>query len=364
MKPKNEIFKSIYYNPSNPGSFGGQNKLLAEAKKIRSDIKRNDVRDWLSGELVYTLHKPVIRKFKRNPIISEQPKWNMQADLVDVTSLAKLNNNYKYILTCVDVFSKKAYAQAIKDKSQTEVTEGMKKILNNCVPEELMTDRGLEFSNRSFRSLMKRYNINHYFTKNQEVKCANIERFNRTLKEKMFHYFTLKGKRRYIDVLQELIDSYNNSFHRSIKMTPNQVNDSNTKEVFKNLYGFNSKREYLMKMKSPKLTIDDSVRKNYKKNVHDRGYYPNWTDSIYKIYKSMPGLNQPYYVLKNESGEIDARRYYPNEIQIVKPNLYRIEKILKKRKFRGKEQFFVKWLNHGESQNSWIDSTDLTNING
>ena len=364
MNSKSDVLKSIYYNLANPGSFGGQNKLFREANKVRPDITIEDVRDWLSGELVYTLHKPVVRKFKRNPVVSEQPKMNMQADLVDMIPFSESNNGYNHILTAIDVFSKKGFAIPLKNKGQKAVSEGMENILKVYTPCELMTDRGLEFKNQSFSALMRKYNINHYFTKNQTVKCSVVERFNRTLKNKMFHYFTLKGSRRYIDSLNEMLNSYNNSYHRSIKMTPNQVTDDNVDEVFKNLYGFKSKRDYLFKKITPKMSIDDTVRKTYKQNTHDRGYYPNWTDNIYKVYKTLPGHNKPYYLLKDEKGNLDFQRYYPNEIQKVKPNLYRIEKVLRQRKRQGLKEIFVKWLNYPESYNSWIPAADLANING
>ena len=364
LNSKEGVFKSIYYNLSSPGSFGSVQKLLNEARKIRSDITLKDVKEWLSGELVYTLHKPVIRKFKRNPVIAEGPYEDMQADLVDMQAISSNNNGFKYLLTAIDVFSKKAFAIAIKNKDQKCVTQGMASILEEYTPSQLMTDRGTEFSNQSFKALMKKYQINHYFTKNQDIKCSIVERFNRTLKNKMFKYFTMKGNRRYIDVLQDLLNSYNNCVHRSIKMAPNQVTETNKSEVFNNLYGFKSKRDYFLKLRKPQMATDVTVRKNYKKNIHDRGYYPNWTDNVYKIYKTMSGFNKPYYLLKSESGDLDKRKYYPEEVQKVKPNLFRIEKILKKRKIRGEKQFYVKWLNHPESDNSWIPAADLTAING
>ena len=359
-----ELLKSIYYKPSNPGSFGGKERLYLAAKKIDASIKRKDVQDWLSGQIVYTLHKRARRRFKRNPILAERPLENFQADLIDLQEFSSQNDGFNYLLTIIDVFSKKAWAIPIKNKTKFSVATAFEKVLKNFCPFKLQTDKGKEFDNEIFRNLMKEYNINHFFAKNKEIKCAIVERFNRTLKEKMFAYFTLTGKRRFINKIEELIEAYNNSVHRTIKMAPNQVTDENAGEVFKNIYKCENKREYLRNYRKPRLMDNDDVRKRYEMKIHDRGYYPNWTDEIYKIHKRLFGKNKPYYQLKDSSGKVDEKRYYQEEIQKVKPDLYRIEKILKQRKRKGKTEVFVKWLNHPESENSWIPSSNITELNG
>ena len=359
---KEEVIRKIYYNPSSPGSFGGAEALVKEAKKINPLIDQKFVKDWLSGELVYTLHKQAKHHFKRNPIVAEAPKENMQADLVDMQAFSTSNNGFKFILTAIDVFSKKAYAIPIKNKSQKSVADAMEKIITEHEPIKLQTDEGKEFKNSTFENLMKKYEIIHFFTKNRDIKCAIVERFNKTLKNKMFRYFTLKGNRKYIDVIDKILESYNNSYHRSIKMTPNQVTIGNSNIVFSNLYGFADKRELLKKLKKPK--IDGTVRQKYPQKLLDRGYYPLWTDRLYEVYKSIPGKLKPYYVLRDEQGNVEKKKFYPEEIQKVKRNLERVEKVLKERKYKGKKQFFVKWLNYPDSFNSWIDAENLTNING
>ena len=360
----NAILKKIYYDPNNPGSFGGVEALYREGKKEVPSLTLGRVKEFLSGELVYSLHKPVLRRFKRNKIVAEKPFENMQCDLVDMKEFVKQNKGYNYILTAIDVFSKKAFAKPVKAKSAAEVSKAFENILKQHKPFKLMTDEGTEFKNATFRKLMKKYNIQHYFAKNKEVKCAIVERFNRTLKNKMFRYFTLRGSRYYLDVLDKLIDSYNNSYHRSIKMTPNNVNMTNYKSVFQNIYGYPNKREMLKRMSKPILKPKTTVRKRYELKVHDRVYYPNWTDQTYEIYKAVPGQSKPYYFIKDKQGNLLKKRYYSNELQQIKQNLYRVEKILKQKTVRGHKHYFVKWLNHPDSHNSWIPAENISNING
>ena len=157
----------------------------------------------------------------------------------------------------------------------------------------MQTDQGKEFINKEFKNLMKKHKIN-FFTAKKDLKCSIIERFNRTLKSKIFKYFTAKGTRKYTDVLKDLVSSYNNRKNRSICMCPTDVTDSNENVVFYNLYKVKSLRTLLRKqnIKSKKLKVGDSVRVKYKTTPFDKGYYPNLTDQVFKISKVVPGINK------------------------------------------------------------------------
>ena len=228
-----DILTNIYYKTSNPASFSGVENLFKEAHKINPLITRKQVKDWLSGELVYTLHKPARKRFRRNPVVSERINECFQADLVDLKEFAKSNNNHPFILTVIDVFSKKAWAKALKNKTAFTVTKAIEEIFRDFKPAKLQTDRGKEFENREFKELMDKIGVNHFTTNNSDIKCSVVERFNRTLKNKMFRFFTKTGKRQFINVLDDLISSYNNTFHRTIGMTPNQVTEDNEKKYSK-----------------------------------------------------------------------------------------------------------------------------------
>lgn len=361
-----DTLKKIYYDSKNPGSFGGRERLYLEAKKYHSNVKRKDIENWLKGEIVYTLHRQARRKFKRNPILSEFPYENFQADLVDMQEFSKVNNGYRFILTVIDVFTKLAWASPLKDKSKNSVTNAFKEIIeNNKPPAKLMTDKGKEFDNHIFANLMNKYGINHYMSENIDIKCSIIERFNRTLKNRMFKFFTLSGIRRYIDELQNFLWSYNNAKHRSIKMSPIEASlEQNQKVVFKNLYGLENKREFLKKYKKPKLLPGTNVRKKYNLKIMDRGYYPVWSDQTFEVLKGLSGNIKPYYKLKDSTGNIIKKRFYPEEIQDIKVKSYRIEKILKERTRKGRKEFLIKWLNYPSTENSWIPAENVTSVNG
>jgi transposase InsO family protein len=359
-----QILSSIYYDTKNKASFGGAQKLYIEAKILKPDLKLNQVKDWLSGELTYTLHFTARRKFKRNKILVNGIDEQWEADLVDMREFSKQNENYNYILTVIDCFSKYAFAVPIKNKAGVELVEAFKKtfIKRKCFV--LRTDRGTEFLNRNVQSFLKQQEVEHITSFNQDIKCAIVELFNRTLKSKMFKFFTAKGIRRYIDELPNFLISYNNSKHRTIKMAPPELNKQNEKLVFKNIYGVCSLRDAIVKhKKSAKTTLKtgDKVRKKYDIKAFDKGYYPYWTDQLFTIEKTIKGDNKPYFRVKDYSGNIVHQRFYPEELQKVTENLHRIEKVLKTRIKRGKTEYFVKWLNYPSNYNSWV--TDIEQLN-
>ena len=146
------------------------------------------------------------------------------------------NKNFNYILTVIDIFSKFAWAIPIKNKTGDSITRAFEIIFKDRIPTKLHTDKGLEFINKSTQNLFKRKGI-HWFATENETKAQVVERFNRTLKSKMYKYFTAKGTKTWIDIIDELVYNYNNSYHRSIKMTPVEGSlKKNSKIVYNNLF--------------------------------------------------------------------------------------------------------------------------------
>jgi hypothetical protein len=213
----------------------------------------------------------------------------------------------------------------------------------------------------------KKNDVTFFTSQDKQIKCAIVERVNRTLKAKMYRYFTHRGTQRYIDILQKLIDSYNSSYHRSIKMRPIDVNKSNESLVFQNLYNAKSFKDifYKEKMKNNSFKIGDTVRLKYDLNEQfDKSYYPLWTDQIFEVDNVINRKDKLLYTLKM-GGEKLARRFYPEELQKVKVDndtIYRVEKIIKRRTVNGRKEVFVKWLNYPPSFNQWIPERNIQNL--
>ncbi|RWS18771.1 hypothetical protein B4U80_01798 [Leptotrombidium deliense] len=176
----------------------------------------------------------------------------------------------------------------------------------------------------------------------------------------MFKYFTSKGTRKYIDILQNLINAYNETKHRVIKMKPINVSHTNTKDVFKNIYGVASRRELFTRNKL--LPAGTTVRKQYKLKPFDKGYYPNLSDAVFTVTKGQNKQLKPTYKIKTEKGEPVKKTFYPEEIQKIKSDLFRIEKIINRKKINGKLHYFVKFLNHSDEYNEWIPANDVIKL--
>ena len=142
------------------------------------------------------------------------------------------------------------------------------------------------------------------------------------MKDKMFKYFTANSTRKYIDILDEFVNSYNNTNDSSIKMTPIEASKrENVNKVWRNLYGDYSPPE----QKAPKFSIDDNVRMTKKKGIFQKGYTPRWTEEVFTV--SEVQYRDPItYKLKDFNGEEIKGSFYEQELQKTTQEMFRIEK--------------------------------------
>jgi hypothetical protein len=339
----------IYYDAEQ--GYCSAQQLYLQAIKKNPAITFKGVQKWLSGQSAYTVHKPARRNYSRNRVLVSGIDEQWQLDLADLSSLQKYNDGYKFILTCIDIFSKYAWAVPLKNKSATTVCDAFESVLksSNRKPFRVQTDKGTEFLNKDFQKLLKKNDI-HFFTTNTETKCCVVERFNRTLKEKMFKYFTAKNTFKYIDVLPQFLLAYNNSPHRTIGMPPSEVSYENEHDILQKV--FRLKPLETIKFK---CNIGDTVRISKLKKHFEKGYMPNWSEEIFTVHERF-SRNPPVYTLKDFSGEKIEGVFYEKEIQKIDNNqtYYVVESVLKTRKRNGKTEHFVKWRGYPDSFNSWV----------
>ena len=357
-----KFLKDTYYNPENPEGFSSVDKLYKAAKNEFPSTKKSEIKNWLSSQLTYSLHKPVRKFFKRNRIIVSYINQQFQIDLADMSNLSRNNNGFKYIFTCIDLFSKYAWAIPVKDKKSESIIKCLNIVFEQRKPHRIQSDKGLEFNNSKVKRLFKSNNINYFVTQNEDIKCSIVERFNRTLKSKLYKYMTFKNTKKYVDCLDKVMKSYNNSIHRKTKMKPINVNLDNQKQVFQNLYDGKTLREILKDKIKGKIKKGSNIRISKSKNKFSRGYNVGWSDEIFTINKRIKN-KIPLYSIKDRKGENIEGKFYPQEVQKVKitpESTYRIEKVLRKRKNRNQIEYLVKWLGYDKSHNSWVRKSDLT----
>ena len=202
-----------------------------------------------------------------------------EADLAFVQDVAKENDGVNCLLVVIDIFSKYVWVRPMKNKTAHSLLEAFGSILSEGrKPEKLRIDKGTEFLNESFQQYLKNKNI-HFYTANNEPKTSVVEQVNRTLKSKLYHYFTAVNSLCYIDVLQDLVDSYNNTFHRSIGHAPATVSLLSVSTVRRKLYGeMNSTAP-----KKFKFRVGNHVKLSLRKLLFKKGYKMNWTEEIFQI---------------------------------------------------------------------------------
>ena len=150
-----------------------------------------------------------------------------------------------------------------------------------------------------------------------------IERFNRTIKEKMFKYFSANNTRIFVDILDLLVDQYNNAIHSLIKMTPKEASrEENENKVWRYLYP-----EFGGKTLAPKFSIDDHVRITKEKKTFDKGYTQRWTEEIFKISKIQLKIPVTYKITDYNGEEIQGS-FYEQELLKTKQDIFRITNII------------------------------------
>ena len=229
-------------------------------------------------------------------------------------------------------------------KKGISIANAFQKVLDKSgrKPKKIWVDKGSGFYNSSFKKWLKDNDINMCSIHN-EGKSAVAERFIRTLKTKIYKYMTSISKNVYINKLDDIVNEYNNTYHRTIKMKPVDVKD--------NTY-IDFKKE--VNDKDPKFKVGDHVRISKYKNIFAKGYTPNWSEEVFVIKKVRNTVPWAYFINDLNSDEI-IESFYEKELQKANQQEFKIEKTIKK-KF---DKLCVKSKAYNSSFNSWIDKKDL-----
>ncbi|GFX82650.1 putative uncharacterized transposon-derived protein F54H12.3 [Trichonephila clavipes] len=266
-------------------------------------------------------------------------------------SLSSFNDGYKYLLTCIDVLSKYAWAMPLKNKKSESIVSAFKKIFLSAF--QKITNRCWERICERCVPKISKENESWIFTTNNKAKASIVERFNRTLKTKMWKYFTEMNTKCYIDVLGKLVYSYNHTWHRSIRMEPSSVSEGNQTQVWLTLYG-----QSLKESKSI-FKVGDTVRISREKLNFEKGYTQNWTREIFTIHQIL-SRNPIVYRVKDLSGEIIQGTFYPQELQKVSDSgFYPVEKVIRTRKRNGKSEYLVKFQGYPDKFNAWVSDVRM-----
>lgn len=359
-------FENIYYDPAHPAGYAGATRLIAGKKS-----KQTAVYDWLTQQDAYTIHRPVHRRFPRLHYNVDNIDDLWEADLVDLRSLQTFNDGVAYLLVVIDVLSKYAWVEPLTDKSVRQVTMAFKRILarsDGRSPLYIQTDRGKEFLGSVFQKFLDERDIRFRVARNPDIKASIVERLNRTLKERMWRFFTHRNTHRYIDVLQQFVYAYNHARHSTIKMQPAAVTLYNAGIAHANMMNAAAARRKKKRIGTHKYKCGDYVRISRTKGTFEKGYEKNWSAEIFRISRVLSRQALSVYEISDLAGEIIDGFFYPEELTSVSAERvsgdreFKIERVIKTRGRGPKRELFVSWLGYPEKFNSWIPAADARDL--
>ncbi|XP_061192263.1 uncharacterized protein LOC133200489 [Saccostrea echinata] len=372
-----EYLKKIWYDPQHPASFAGPSKLYQIVKKEgKYDIGLNRIKKFLQNQDAYSLQKKVRRRgFRRRQVVVQGIDYQWEADLADVQNLSKYNDGIKYLLVVVDVFSRYLWVRALKDKKAQTVIGAFKDILSDSrKPKAIRTDKGTEFYNRYLKEYLKGKDIKIFYALN-ETKANFAERYIQTLKKRLYRYFTYKQKYEYLNILQDVVQSINDTPNRSLNgRIPSSVSKENEAEVRLDAYlarqptkGRTTKFKKSSNRKRTPYTfkVGDQVRITHLRRQFQRDYDQTYTEEIFIVSGRFVSQGIPIYKLMDMTNEPIQGSFYASELQKVNKDeqtAWRIEKVLRKRKVRGKSEVLVRWLGWPKKFDSWIPENDIKEI--
>lgn len=377
MSNHTDYLRELYYTPGKPGAYAGPEKLYQAVKQEgKYKIGRQRIRQFLNNEDSYSLYKPNRKTFPRSKVIVNTIDSMRDGDLADVSNIASHNDGYKFLLVLIDIFSRYLFIVPLKNKHHQNIVDGLKLVFQKRrKPNTLRTDKGSEFKNRWVKAYLKKEGIHAIYTQN-ETKANYAERVICTMKNLMYRYFMKNRTYRFINILQDLVKSYNKRPHRSLGgNAPANVNKENADEI--RLESYLSGKTKLdvnqsktlgrskeKKRAKPffKFKIGDDVRLSQLKHPFQRDYQQKWTEEFLKANERYKRGQIPVYKLKDLAGDPIEGTFYESELQkVIKSEdvSYRVEKILKRRRHGKTQEVYVKWEGWPKKFNSWIPESSL-----
>lgn len=350
-------------------SFSGLSNV-ARRTGMNRGLLRQQVFPYLT---TYTKFRVAKRPRVYNPYFVRSYREVIQSDIIFMdrpVSMVRQNQGYKYILIVQDIFTRKVWARPLKDKSGRSVQNPLRDIFNDMAPfhgeARFVIDRGTEYLNAAVRALLEQFGLT--ITHPSDGHASHVERANLSLQRLLYqHMWEKGGPRTWVAYLPQAVALMNSRHHRIIRMSPNKAEDPanrvllheamalyRDKAIHKELTSSGRKR------KPTRFRVGDQVRIQRAKTVFNRGYQPTFTDEIFKVKQVLDHLPITMYKLTewDEVTEIQGN-FYPEELTLVRGDVFKIERILRRGLRGGVPSVYVKWEGFAPRYNSWIPERDL-----
>ncbi|TYZ57450.1 hypothetical protein PybrP1_010838 [[Pythium] brassicae (nom. inval.)] len=350
------LLSKLYNDPKT--GFSSAKNLYDRAKRVDKTIALRQVKMWMNDQVeLQRLQQHKKKKYDDFKITSTNPdSWQMDLTFWTPT----------IILSAVNINSRLGYARILPNKSASIVLSGIKKFVTIHKPQVITTDNGSEFMNDMVQSYFKLKNITHYNNEaGDHTTMGKIERFNRTLKERLLRL----NRKTTQKLLSDTIENYNNTYHTSINATPNEMRGEVIHEEL------NHNKELQNKVESD-FTVGETVLLRLPKKQFQKGAR-EWSQTVYKIagfdgYKIdlKTSDNKVKYAKTNDlkrtkakqTKAISERRGPSGPSGATDTNTWEAERILQHKTLKnGKNKYLVKWKSHDEL--TWEPQNNLRLIN-
>ena len=358
------------YHDLNPYSYGG----IAQVQNY-FDVSKKKVAKILSKSDTYTTFKEFKKPPKTPSIRTHGPNYLWEADLMFFThpQFAGSNRGFLYILAFIDTFTKAVGLIKLKSKDTRNVTHKMNMMFESGdKPKYLRVDAGGEFLSHTFTQMCAHHNVKMYLAQ-EPIKCAFIERFNRTFKRILVQLMEHHNSIRWIDFVEQALSIYQSRKHSSTGMSPDEAEEGENQAVIYDRllrkYAKDDRIKYTKNRKPPKFKKGDIVKIFQKKGIFTRGFNQSVTKEFFKIYHIDRRLSKDRYYLKDLQGEIIIGSFYSDYLVPFTPpkdgGEYRIDpkfSDFKRKRVGGVPHIWVKWLGWPSKFNQWVPEEDIHHL--
>ena len=359
-----DFLDSVYFDPAHPGSYGGIHKLWTAVKDNEQfKLKFNQVKAWLQNQETYSRHKPAKTKFPRQSIWMSKMDQQWDGDLMDMSKFSRQNKGYKYLAVFIDIFSRYIWVEPMKTKRPAEMVLVLQRVFSEGrKPTYLRTDKGSEYLGLQVQRYLDMKRV-HHFTAVNAIHASYAERVIRTLKGKLYRFFTKNQSHKYIEHLDDIVDSYLDTVHSSISMRPVDITLQNQQEIYEKLYLPHQLKEAVTPV-TYLFNVADKVRISIARTAFTKGYKATFTEEIFKI-KYRTRTHPPRYKLYDLLGESIAGTFYAAELEKVShgaDDYYKVEKVIRYRTRNKQRQGLVRWQGYSPKFDSWVSVSDIKNF--
>ena len=320
-------------------------------RAVRKDGKfvlgRSKIRNWLLKQEDYAVHQETRSKFKRRRVVAPFVDYQWDLDTANMVFYKKENAGYAYFVLAIAILSRFVWTVPLRSTTGQEMVEALRQMFaTGRKLSHIRSDQGTEFLNKNVKTFLKKENVT-FFVTHKVVKASYAERAIKTIKSRLVRYMTHKQTRRWIDVLSQITESYNKTYHRSIKKTPMNVKPKDSVDVWKLQYESTSKldnsrmpapiksvgKKYKIRGKAIyKYKVGDLVRVSFIRKAFQREYDELWSRQLFVVNGRFVSDGIPQYRLKDYAGEVVSGTFYQNQLKkAYEQASYFIEKVIRTR---------------------------------